>query len=120
MKSSHAPGILGDLYCHINLSWPSKDPNRPWGNTCCTTCKGRFCNGHYCTELVCVQDVINGDRSVVMPPSLILKEYFTELCKIESPISDEIINMAAKETLLPVMRFDYGLNILRRSSLTRN
>ena len=27
-------------------------------------------------------------------------EYFTELCKSESPISDEIINMAAKETYL--------------------
>ena len=50
-----------------------------------TTCKGGFCNGHYCTELVRVQDVINGDRNVVMPPSLILKEYFTELCKSESP-----------------------------------
>ena len=95
------------------LPWPSKDPNRPWGNTCCTTCKGGFCNGHYCTELVCVQDVINGDRSVVMPPSLILKENFTELCKSESPISDEMINMAAKETLLSCDEVRLWINHLK-------
>ena len=85
------------------LPWPSKDPNRPWRNTCCMTCKGGFCNG----------DVINGDRSVVVPPSLILKEYFTELCKSESSISDEMINMAAKETLLSCDEVRLWINHLK-------
>ena len=79
------------------LPLPVPDPERPWGNTSCPNCKG-FCKGHYHASPLDT----DGIRAAIMPPSIILKNFFSELCKANALISDDMITQAAKETLLSV------------------
>jgi len=53
------------------LPFPILDPDRPWGDSQCTTCKGS-CAGHYKTIMVDVTSQREKEK-IVQPPSVILK-----------------------------------------------
>ena len=77
---------------------PFPDPECVWGCTSCETCKS-VCSGHYITKFI---DMSKKEdlNAVVMPPSIVLKEMFTELDK--SSDREEFIQCAAMKVLLPV------------------
>ena len=72
------------------------DPQRPLGNTTCTTCKD-FCSGHYCTQLVDTSDK-QALAKVLMPPSVLLKQIFSGIR--DGEVSDELVSSAARRVLL--------------------
>jgi hypothetical protein len=84
----------------------SIDPERPWGNATCNDCKG-FCTGHYKTIMVNVDDK-DSLKAVAMPPSLIIKQAFTNNC-MRNNFSEEAI---AKENLLSVEEVNIWLEHL--------
>lgn len=85
----------GPPLCYLPL--PRPNPNRPWGNLSCPTCKG-FCAGHYrCSVLTNTTDsaALNATSP---PPSNVLKDKFNKLHG--RPITNEFVQGAAKEVLL--------------------
>ena len=80
-----------------HLPLPLLDPEHPWGNPTCSSCKG-FCSGHYTTQLVDVTD--NGALTkIAQPPSVTLKQLFSSDNNIV--FDEEKVQSAAKEVLLP-------------------
>lgn len=80
------------------IPMPVPDPKRPWGNTNCSSCK-EFCSGHYSSMMVNTADIKDG--SVMMPPSVSLKKFFTNMAN-EETLTDECLQEIAEQTLLTV------------------
>ena len=78
------------------LPLPVRDPERPWGNKACKTCKGE-CFGHYLLPEQAVK-LSKHHKPMSKPPSIILKEGYGKLAG-KKPSSD-YINQMARETLL--------------------
>ena len=81
------------------LPLPVADPERPWGDTSCFTCKS-FCAGHY--KKGYFTDILDGDalKAVAPPPSVVLKEMFSQLPQ-GAVLTEEFIENAARAVLLP-------------------
>ena len=80
-----------------HLPLPLPDPDRPWGNPSCTTCKG-FCAGHYRSSVPTDTTDSVALCATSHPPSSMLKELFNKLQG--RPITDQFVHDAAKEVLL--------------------
>lgn len=64
------------------LPLPVPDPERPWGNTSCLTCKD-FCAGHYKKNFL--TDVLDTKamKLVAKPPSIALKMFSSDVVVTE-------------------------------------
>ena len=92
VTSTWYPG--GPTLSQLPLLLP--DPQRPWGNSTCTTCK-EFCSGHYCSQMVDIADkeVL---KQVLMPPSTVLNQIFSNVG--DGEVSDELVSSTARKVLL--------------------
>ena len=90
-----------------SLPFPVPDPQRPWGGTTYPSCAG-VCSGHYTTSLVDVDS-----RAVSMipkPPFAVIKPLFFSS---SGQVSDEMVDNAAREVLLPPEECKIWLNHLQ-------
>lgn len=92
---------------------PVPDPDRPWGNVHCEKCTG-FCSGHY---LPPEKTFDLPQTSMSLPPSTILKNFFTTLAGHEP--SQSMLEDIAKQTLLPVGEIVMWLDHLKTVSDNR-
>lgn len=81
----------GQTLTHLPLPLP--DPDRPWGNSECATCKD-FCSGHYKVQLI---DTSMEIEKVRMPSSILFKEMFSQLKPQNHDITEDFV---AKAVLL--------------------
>ena len=98
----------GPILSHIPL--PIADPDRPWGSFHCKSCKG-ICAGHYLTVLIDTSKEAEM-KMVMIPPSMILKEMFSERDQESSEFSSEFVTNAAKKVLLTTDDVTVWLNHL--------
>ena len=86
----------GPSLTHLPL--PVLDPERPWGNTCCPTCKP-LCMGHYKEKHF--TDIFNPDdlKLVARPPSIVLKEIFSQQ-STDALMTEDFIQQVSKKVLL--------------------
>ena len=95
------------------LPLPLPDPERPWGNASCPTCKP-LCTGHYKEKHY--TDIFNPDalKLVARPPSMVLKEIFFRQ-STDAIMTEDFIQQIAKKVLLPCgevgMWFEHLKNI---------
>ena len=75
------------------LPLPIHDPERPWGQSNCDTCKGS-CYGHYLKP----DETLNSNLMPVVPPSTYIKERFDKL--VEYPPSAAECEDVARSVLL--------------------
>ena len=73
-----------------NIPFPVPDPIWPRGDQNCTACQG-VCSGHFYIRL------IDTDNPIMKPPSVILKQKFSDS---HGQITDQFIEQTAKEALL--------------------
>ena len=94
-----------------HLPLPKPDPDRPWGGPC-STCKD-CCGGHYSEPVF--TDVTDAStlKLVSSPPSVYLKELFTELHKQGKSITDNVLEEAAKKVLLPTQEVGFWFDHLK-------
>lgn len=98
------------------LPFPFPDPKRSYGGSC-DTCKS-FCCGHYITKLINItnpQEV----KSIVMPPSVVLKESFASLKQEVTDIADVECPDLAKKVLLSEEETKIWLNHLENIAQNR-
>ena len=90
------------------LLLPVPDPERPWGNTSCLTCKD-FCAGHYKKNFL--TDVLDTKamKLVAKPPSIALKEMFSS----DVVVTESFIKNAAQKVLLPCHEVQMWLEHLK-------
>ena len=97
VKNKHLITSHGTQMVHCYTTpLPVVDPERPWGSSDCSTCKG-MCFGHYKTKLINVQDK-RALQETDKPPSAHLKALFSE---VKGNLSEAIIKNTSKTVLLP-------------------
>lgn len=101
----------GPLITMLTLPFP--DSRRYWGNEARSTCTGS-CSGHYSNVLVDVTRLNCLATSPSLPPSIVLKDYFTS----QTSIPDIEVQRIAKEVLLPIEDVSFWVEHLR--SITEN
>ncbi len=94
------PTVFPTWYCGgppiTQLPLPVLDPDRPWGNPSCDTCKDN-CTGHYKIEMVDVRDK-KALLSIAPPPSSVLKDEFSKMK--EYPPTEQYFKRTAAKVLL--------------------
>ena len=98
---------------------PIPDPKRPWGGECdqCTnTCAGHFLPPQECMDHIAMY----GTRDcMVNPPSVIIKQEFNRLSKVQTEVSNNTITELARQTLLPVEEVKFHVDHLKAVSRRR-